>query len=152
MTKIIIDTNIAFSAILNVNSRIGQIIINGFKFYDFYSPEYIRTELLEHQEKIKGIANLTDNEFLETYELIIRNVTILNHSILPLKFYKHAIEICNSIDIDDTVFVAFAEYIKGKLWTGDKKLIKGLSDKGFKQFITTDDLFQDFINKHKHKK
>ncbi len=56
MTKIIIDTNIAFSAILNVNSRIGQIIINGFKYYDFYAPEYIRTELLEHQEKIKEIA------------------------------------------------------------------------------------------------
>lgn len=51
MTKIIIDSNIAFSAILNVNSRIGQIIINGFRYYDFYSPEYIRTEILEHQEK-----------------------------------------------------------------------------------------------------
>ena len=90
MTKIIIDTNIAFSAILNVNSRIGQVIINGFKYYDFYSPEYLRTELLEHQEKIKEIANLTDNAFLETYGLIIRNVTILNHSILPIKFYKQA--------------------------------------------------------------
>lgn len=152
MTKIIIDSNIAFSAILNVNSRIGQIIINGFKYYDFYSPEYIRTELLEHQEKIKKIANLTDNAFLETYELIIRNVIILNHSILPIKFYKHATEICNSIDIDDTVFVAFAEYIRGKLWTGDKKLLKGLSDKGFKRMITTDDLYQDFINRNKHKK
>jgi predicted nucleic acid-binding protein len=93
MTKIIIDSNIAFSAILNVNSRIGQIIINGFRYYDFYSPEYIRTEILEHQEKIKKIANLTDNEFLETYELIIRNVTILNHSLLPFKFYKQAREI-----------------------------------------------------------
>jgi predicted nucleic acid-binding protein len=51
MTKIIIDSNIAFSAILNVNSRIGQIIINGFRHYDFYSPEYIRKEILEHQEK-----------------------------------------------------------------------------------------------------
>lgn len=152
MTKIIIDTNIAFSAILNVNSRIGQIIINGFKYYDFYSPEYLRTELLEHQEKIKKIAHLSDNAFLETYELIIRNVTILNHSILPIQFYKQATEICNSIDIDDTVFVAFAKYIRGELWTGDKRLIKGLSDKGFKRLITTDDLYQDFIKRDKHKK
>lgn len=152
MTKIIIDSNIAFSAILNVNSRIGQIIINGFNYYDFYSPEYIRTELLEHQEKIKKIANLTDNEFLETYELIIRNITILNHSLLPIKFYKQAREICNSIDINDTVFVAFAEYIGGDLWTGDKKLISGLYDQGFKRLITTDDLYQDFIKRNKHKK
>jgi predicted nucleic acid-binding protein len=84
--------------------------------------------------------------------LIIKNVTILNHSILPIKFYKQATEICNSIDIDDTVFVAFTEYIRGKLWTGDKKLIKGLSDKGFKRLITTDDLYQDFMNRDKHKK
>ena len=152
MTKIIIDSNIAFSAILNVNSRIGQIIISGYKYYDFYAPEYIRFEILEHQDKIKVIANLSDNEFLETYEMIIRNVTILNHSILPIKFYKQATRICNSIDIDDTVFVAFTEYTRGKLWTGDKRLIKGLKEKGYKRLITTDDLYQDFINKAKLKK
>ncbi|MBN1118127.1 MAG: hypothetical protein JXA77_13040 [Bacteroidales bacterium] len=45
MTKIIIDTNIVFSAILNVNSRIGQLIFNGLNYYDLYSPEYIRGEL-----------------------------------------------------------------------------------------------------------
>jgi predicted nucleic acid-binding protein len=52
MTKIIIDTNIAFSALLNINSRIGQILINGNRYYDFYSPEYIRSEIIEHQDKI----------------------------------------------------------------------------------------------------
>ena len=29
MAKIIIDSNIAFSAMLNVNSRIGQILLRG---------------------------------------------------------------------------------------------------------------------------
>ena len=84
--------------------------------------------------------------------MIIRNVTILNHSIIPIKYYKLAIEICGSIDIDDTVFVAYTEYIRGKLWTGDKKLIDGLTNKGFNRLITTDDLYQDFIIKDKHKK
>ena len=149
MTKIIIDSNISFSAILNVNSRIGQIIISGHKHYDFYSPEYIRFEILEHQDKIKEIANLTDNEFIETYELILRNITILNHTIIPVKFYKKAAEICNSIDIDDTAFVAFTEYLRGKLWNGDQKLIKGLIEKGFKRLVTTEELYQDFIVKEK---
>src|SRR3989304_6438517 len=133
MTKIIIDSNIAFSAILNVNSRIGQVLINGYKYYDFYAPEYIRYEIFEHQDKIKDLANLSDNEFLATYELIIRKITILNHTILPIKFYKEALDICKSIDIDDSVFVAFTEYTRGKLWTGDKKLVKGLTEKGFKR-------------------
>ena len=52
MTKIIIDTNIVFSALLNTNSRIGQILINGNRYYDFYLPEYIRFEIFEHTEKL----------------------------------------------------------------------------------------------------
>ncbi|MFN8259255.1 MAG: PIN domain-containing protein [Bacteroidales bacterium] len=102
MTKIVVDSNIVFSALLNINSRIGQILINGSKYYNFFSPEYIRQEIIEHQEKIKKIGKLTDNEFIEIYELIIRNITILNHTIIPKKIYKNASELCNSIDIDDT--------------------------------------------------
>ncbi len=66
MTKIVIDSNIVFSALLNINSRIGQILINGSKYYEFYSPEYIRQEIIEHQGKIKRIGKLTDDEFIET--------------------------------------------------------------------------------------
>jgi predicted nucleic acid-binding protein len=38
--------------------------------------------------------------------------------------------------------VALSLYIEGKLWTGDKKLIKGLSKKGFMDFITTNELLK----------
>ncbi|NEN25233.1 hypothetical protein G3O08_17185 [Cryomorpha ignava] len=35
MDNIIVDSNILFSAILNLNSRMGQILINGQEYYDF---------------------------------------------------------------------------------------------------------------------
>jgi len=35
---------------------------------------------------------------------------------------------------------------KCKLWSGDKKLIKGLQKKGFDQTITTEELFQIYLN------
>lgn len=35
--KIVIDLNIVFSAILNTKSKIGQLIINGSKYFDFYT-------------------------------------------------------------------------------------------------------------------
>ena len=152
MTNIIIDSNIVFSALLNINSRIGQILINGHNYYDFFSPEYVRFEILEHKEKIKTIAKLTDNEFLETYELIIRNIVVLNHNLIPIECLRRAEGLCKSVDIDDTVFVAVCEFINGKLWTGDLKLIKGLSDKGYKQLIRTEELYQDFIGKEKMRK
>jgi predicted nucleic acid-binding protein len=45
-----------------------------------------------------------------------------------------------NVDVNDTPYIAFAKHFKCKLWTGDKKLIRGLSKKGFTSFITTDEL------------
>lgn len=92
---------------------------------------------------------MTDNEFIETYELIIRNLSILNHTIIPKKFYKKALELCNSVDVDDTAFVAITYYVKGRLWTGDKKLINGLKESNYLRIITTEELYLDFIEREK---
>ena len=151
MTKIIVDTNIIFSALLNINSRIGQILINGKNHFDFYSPAYVRFEIFKHKEKIKSIGKLTDDEFLETYSLVLKNIIILNHSIIPTEIYRNAELLCQDIDIDDTIFVAVSDFIKGALWTGDNKLINGLTKKGFKKLIRTNVLYQDFLTKERLK-
>lgn len=152
MTKIIVDSNIIFSAILNVNSRIGQIVLTGQDFYEFYAPKYLRNEIWEHQEKIKKIGKFSDDEFLEVYELVLKNVTILNHSIAPKEKYLEAFDLCEDVDPADTAFVAFSLFLKCKIWTGDKKLLNGLSQKGFKRIITTEDLFKDFLRKNRKRK
>lgn len=90
-TKLIIDSNIIFSAILNVNSRIGQILLIAHNLYDFYAPKYVRDEIWSHQKKIKKIAKLVDEEFLELYELILKNITILDHSIPDKLSYQKSI-------------------------------------------------------------
>jgi predicted nucleic acid-binding protein len=151
MTKIVVDTNIVFSALLNTNSRIGQILINGKNHFDFYSPEYVRFEIFQHKEKLKSIGKLTEEEFIETYSLILRNITILNHSLIPPEIYRNAELLCHDIDIDDTIFVAVSDFTKGILWTGDMKLINGLIVKGYKQVIITDDLYRDFLIREKQK-
>ena len=60
--------------------------------------------------------------------------------------------LCKTIDIDDTVFVAVAEFTKGELWTGDLKLLKGLIEKGYKRLIKTEQLYQNFIVNEKIRK
>ena len=151
MTKIIVDTNVVFSALLNINSRIGQILINGKNYFDFYSPEYVRFEIFKHKEKIKSIGKLSEDQFIETYGLILRNITILNHTIIPQEIYRNAELLCHDIDIDDTVFVAVSNFAKGKLWTGDMKLINGLKNKGFEQVIKTEELYQDFLKRERQR-
>jgi len=151
MTKVVVDSNIVFSTLLNTNSRIGQILINGKNYYDFYSPEYVRFEIFNHKEKIKSIGKLMEDEFIETYGLILRNITILNHSIIPSEIYKNAELLCQDIDIDDAIFVAVSMFTKGLLWSGDMKLLNGLTRAGYKRLINTDDLYQDFLARDRRK-
>lgn len=81
--------------------------------------------------------------------LILKNITILNHSIIPIKVYQNAKLLCQNIDINDTIFVAVSDFTKGILWTGDLKLLNGLTKIGYEHFIKTDDLYQDFLNREK---
>jgi predicted nucleic acid-binding protein len=126
--------------------------LTGQDFYEFYAPKYLRNEIWEHQEKIKKIGKFSDDEFLEVYELVLKNVTILNHSIAPKEKYFEAFDLCEDVDPADSAFVAFSLFLKCKIWTGDKKLLNGLSQKGFKRTITTEDLFKDFLRKNRKRK
>jgi len=144
---IVVDTNVAFSTFLNVNSRIGQILLNGKKYYDFYAPEYIRSELIDHKDKIKSIGKLDEDRFVELFVLIMSNIKIFNHSIIPKAFYQNAYELCKDIDVDDTAFVAITDYVRGRLWTGDTKLTNSLKGKGYSRTITTEELYIDFYRR-----
>ena len=39
------------------------------------------------------------------------------------------------------VDTTLTEFVGAKLWTGDKVLMKGLAQKGYSNFISTDELF-----------
>lgn len=55
-------------------------------------------------------------------------------------FWHDAIPLVRDTDMDDIAFVALAEYLDAKLWTGDKKLLSGIEKRGFTRFITTDEI------------
>ncbi len=115
MTKIIVDSNFIFSAILNVINRIGQVLLNGTGFYDFYAPKYLRNELWDHRDKVKKIGKFDDDQFIEVYELVLKNVRLLNHAVVPNFKYEQALELCEDVDFDDTSFIAFSLFLKCKI-------------------------------------
>lgn len=149
MNRIIVDSNIVFSALLNTDSRIGQILLRGGGLYHFFAPEYLKTEILLHKAKIMSLGKLDMGNFIEIYELILRNITVLSFSIDPIEVYKKAEALCHEIDVNDTVFIALSEYIDGRLWTGDKKLLKGLASKDYRRLVSTEDMFNDFLKRQK---
>jgi predicted nucleic acid-binding protein len=144
--KIVIDTNIVFSAILNSTSRIGQILIASKTNFQFYSCAFLKTELSKHQKKLLKLTKLTIEELEEIQQLITENITFIHEGLLPEDTLIAAEKLLTDIDVNDAVFVALTKNLKAKLWTGDKELIKGLKIKKFEDVITTRELL-DLLEK-----
>ncbi len=125
MKTIIVDTNIIFSALLNSNSNIGELIFNTENIFVFYSCDYMRYEIRKHWSKLLRISKLTSEEIEESYEKLIGKITFINEALIPGRIWIKAEQTVGDIDVDDVDFVALTNYLKGCLWTGDKKLYNG---------------------------
>ena len=145
--KIIVDTNIVFSAILNSQGKIGQLIINGSKFFTFYTVGMLKDEIGEHKDKILKISGFTNEQFVKSYETITKRITFLDEILISDKELIKALDLVEDIDENDALFVALTNHLNGKLWTGDKKLIAGLQRKGYPKTLSTDELYEQFLGK-----
>ena len=61
--KIVVDSNIVFSAILNTKSKIGQLIINGSKYFDFFTIGLLKEEIKNHKDKIIEVSKYSNDQF-----------------------------------------------------------------------------------------
>ena len=138
--RIIVDTNIVFSAILNTNSKMGKILLNSKGHFQFYSCNYLRTEIQRHRNKLLKFTKLTNEELSEIEGLITHNITFIDERLLPKELLLKTEILLEAIDPNDTPFVALTKHLEGKLWTGDMQLYNGLKSKRFKDIILTANL------------
>jgi predicted nucleic acid-binding protein len=138
--KIIVDTNIIFSSILNTNGTIGDMIFNSEGKFDFYSCNYMHYEIEKHHEKLKRISKLTDQQLNIVYSKLLSRINFINEELIAEKKWLAARKLVQDIDVDDIDFVALALHLKGFLWTGDKVLYKGLKQKKFTRVYSTSEL------------
>ena len=54
--RIIVDANIVFSAILNTNSKIADLLLNSKGIFDFIAPDFLLTETKKYHKKISLIS------------------------------------------------------------------------------------------------
>lgn len=145
--KIVVDSNIIFSAILNTKGKIGQLILNGSKYFDFYTVGLLKEEITNHKEKILFLTGYSQEQFNDTFQMITGRLTFVDDILLTDDDLKKAIAQVSGIDSDDALFVALNNHLLANLWTGDKRLINGLRKKGYSRILNTDELYEIFLNK-----
>jgi predicted nucleic acid-binding protein len=145
--KIVVDSNIIFSTILNTESKIGQLVVNGSKYFEFYTVGLLKDEILKHKDKIIDLTNYSEDKFVEIFQLITNKLIFVDDILLRDKDLNKAIELVSNIDQDDAFFVALTNHLNANLWTGDKRLIKGLRTKGYMQVLTTEELYDIYLDK-----
>jgi predicted nucleic acid-binding protein len=130
---VILDTNILFSALLHTQSQFTRIIVGSGR--SFFICESTIVELFKHKERIVQLSRLSETEVIRLFYTLLRHVTVSKEELIDPASRKKAYELCADIDEADTPHVALTLHLDGLLWTGDKRLRKGLAQRGFDRFF-----------------
>ncbi len=136
---LVADTNVIFSILLKRNSKEWDIICRGDT--EIFIPKFLVIEIFKHKERITGLSGLDESEILESFYLILKYCTFFDEEDIPESIMKKAAALVKDIDPKDMIFVASAMTLNAKLWSGDKKLVKGLKDKGLNFIVQTKDIY-----------
>ena len=136
--KIVVDTNIIFSGLLNPSGTISDLLLNSSNTFDFYSPTYLLDELENHKKKLIKISGLSDKELNYLQRNLFKKIDLIDLESIRESTWEKAIELTKEVDEFDAPFLALALELESPLWTGDKKLIKRLSKKGIDWIFTTE--------------
>lgn len=132
--KVVVDTNIIFAALLKENNKLLEHLL--LSTVEFYSMRYVVVELFKHKERIVQYSQLPEADMLDFLHRILTNIRFVDEQLISINSYSRAYRYCHETDIKDLPFLALAIELEGSLWTSDKKLIEGVSSKGFVDFYT----------------
>jgi predicted nucleic acid-binding protein len=135
-SRVVVDTNIIFSALLHRRSRQREML--ALSTVKFHAPRFTFVELFKHKERIKAGSDLTEEELLEALNVVINRLILVDESEIAIGTWMEARRLCGGIDLKDSPFVALALHLDALLWTDDDALQNGLAARGFDRFFTTE--------------
>lgn len=137
MTKIIVDSNIIFSALRGTNSLTRQRIFTSDEQY--FAPNFLISEIFIHKERIMKNSKTLEEKTYDYFLKIITKINFVNELNISIPNFITAYHLCKNVDEDDTPFVALSLELGYPLWTRDKELKMGLTRKGFTNFFEEDE-------------
>ena len=136
--KIVVDTNIIFSGLLSPNGTISDLLLNSSDTFDFYAPTFLVEELDNHKSKLLRLTGYSGKELDFLQRILFKKIDLIDLESIQQKTWDKAVELTKNVDENDAPFIALALELDAPLWTGDKKLIKGLSKKEIDWVLTTE--------------
>lgn len=138
--NIVVDTNVIFSALLNPNGKISDVFFNPVLDFTFFEPSIVLEELKKHHNKLITLSSLSAEELDLLKSSILSKVNLIDLEGIGQKSWEKALMLVREIDEFDTPFVALSLEMDSHLWTGDKKLKKGLENLGITWVLDTNQL------------
>ncbi len=113
--KLVVDTNIVFSAIISDKGKIGELLLNKPGDIQFSSPLFLLEELDIHTEKILSITGYTITEYQQIKSLIVKHIEFIDSIKINKINWEKSYQILKNIDEKDVVFLALNLEINGFL-------------------------------------
>ncbi|EPD30010.1 PIN domain-containing protein [Capnocytophaga granulosa] len=151
---IIADSNIFMSALISPNGETASILAERKKI-QYIVPDYLITEVTEHiPDIVKRLKNQkTKKQLLADFKELLEGITIVN---IKKEVQKSNIQkaelITEDVDYDDYPFIALHLQVNHKIWTSDKILVNGLTEKGYGNFFISTEELKTHLYKKKPKK
>jgi len=109
--RIVVDTNIVFSALISSSATIADIIIAPFNRFRFYTCDYLFDELDNHQEKLLKASKLSEKEIDKARINLFKYINVISLGIIPQNIWLAAEALTFDIDPDDIPFVALSMFL-----------------------------------------
>lgn len=135
--KIVFDSNIIFSSLMSGKTFYMDILSQN----EVYAPDFLFEEISEYESKIIEKTPLKE-DFYDYAQNIFKYLKIIPKIAIRPETWQKAYNLCKDVDEKDTPFLALALELKLPLITRDKKLYNGLLEKGVKDVILFEEIFE----------
>jgi predicted nucleic acid-binding protein len=142
--KVVVDTNIVFSAIVKASGTVAKAFFSVPSFAKYYAPDFLIEELQIHKRKLLKVSGLSEVNYEKAKTSVFASINFIDVASIPEIYSEEAVSLTKDIDFKDFQFVALAIFLDAVLWTGDKKLYNGLRRRGFKSVMSTQQIYSTF--------
>lgn len=142
LLKLVLDANLIFSCIVRSDGNIGEILIRSADRFEFYAPSVLADELEKHRAKLRKMARMTEADLDKVQAALLGNIKLIDEKLWTRSNLLKAEKLLTGVDLFDVPYLALAFDLDCPLWTGDKKLIKGLHARGVDRALSTEEVLK----------